>query len=149
MKKLFFVFSILMTLAMVDVQAQFSNLWISDFTVDTLTNTDTGEFTFSKNFDYASTITFLVQNEEVSGSASNVLTLQQNPTSNVSTAWVTTDTIGTATATTDYTYSLTAMPQLSTDKHLWGYRIRMKAATSGTGVHRVKVYAIARRINKP
>lgn len=146
MKKLIFALAAFLFVALTSVEAQFNNLWKNDFTVDTLTNADSGEFVFSQNLDYASDIVFIIENEEISGTASNVLTIRQTTTSSGSTGWIETDTVATATATANYVFRLTAQPRLSTDKLLWGYRIKLRAATTGTGVHRVKAYAIGRRL---
>lgn len=146
MKKLFLGLALFTLFAVADLNAQFSNLWIADFTVDTLTNADAGEFVFTKKFDYASDITYVVQLEEISGTASCLLTTLQNPTANTAAAaWVVTDTLATATATGTHIIHLTADPEVSGDNPLWGYSIKLRAATTGTGVYRVKAYAIARR----
>lgn len=143
MKQFFLMLAITVMFALT-AQAQFTNLWISTFDVDTLTNSDTGTFQFGKNFDYSSDVTFVVINTEISGTASNLITIEQNASPSGS-DWVVTDTVATATASGNFVFSATSNPDVSGEKLLWGYRIRLKGTTSGTGVHSMKVYAIGRR----
>lgn len=127
-------------------QAQFNNMFLQAFTVDTLTNSDNANFEFSKKFDFASDITFVIIDTEVSGSATNTAVFQQ-AACNTCSDWVTTDTIAAITATGSHVFHATADPQHSGEKLLWGYRARVRCVSTGTGVHTVKIYAIARRRN--
>jgi hypothetical protein len=124
--------------------AQFTSMYLQAFAVDTLTNTETGTYEFARKFDNASDITFVLVNTEVSGAATNVVTVEQ-AACNTCSDWVLTDTVATITATGNQAYSMTSIPVLTGQNHLWGYRVRLKSSNSGTGVHRLRIYAIARR----
>lgn len=128
--------------------ANFSNLWVQAFDIDTLTNTEADTLTFEKNFDYPSEITFSLNNTELSGTATAVWVVQQSATNSSTVNWQTTDTLSTVTATSVANVNLTNQPELSTDNKLWGYRVRLIGTNSGTGVHRYNINAIARRLDK-
>jgi hypothetical protein len=124
--------------------AGFSNMWSQAFTLDTLTNTETVNYEFEKKFDYASDIAWQVNDIEISGTATNLVLVQQTACATC-TDWITTDTLASITATGNQTIHLTHDPEYSTQNLLWGYRCRLRMSNSGTGVHSVKIYALARR----
>lgn len=128
-----------------EAAAQNAPVYIYAFNLDTLTNTETVTFEFPKKFENNCIITWNVVDTELSGTATNTVTVEQSVCNTCSDAWVVTDTLATITATGAYATTLTAEPNLTADNRLWGYRVRLKASNSGTGVHSLKVYAIVRR----
>lgn len=142
--RIFSLIAILIVSVTATANAQFTSMFLQAFAVDTLTNTETGTYEFSRKFDNASDITFAIFDTEVSGSATNLVTVEQ-AACNTCSDWILTDTVASITATGNHVYTLTSIPVLSSQNHLWGYRVRLKASNSGTGVHRLRIYAIARR----
>ena len=117
-------------------------------TIDTLTDAENDTLYFNKFLDYPSEITVSLNNFELSGSATALYTVQQSATASSTVNWITTDTVSTSTATGTAVLNLTARPKLTADNRLWGYRMRIIADGSGTGVHRYNVNMIARRLDK-
>lgn len=124
----------------------FSNLWVETYAQDTVTNSETVYFEFTKKFDYASQITFELKDTEASGTATCLVEIQQSACNSCSDYWVTTDTLASITATGLYSRTLTNVPEYSGQPDLWGYRVRLKCINSGTGVHYLAPYALARRL---
>lgn len=122
------------------------NLYVEpNWAIDTLTNTEADTLVLGKFLDYSSDITLTLHNFELSGTATALYVVQQSATANSTVNWITTDTLSTATATGTAKLDLTNDPQYSTEKKLWGYRIRVIGTNSGTGVHRYNINALARR----
>jgi hypothetical protein len=132
--------------SLVTPSGSFSNIHIeSQWPIDTLTNTEADTLVFSKFFDYSSDLTLTLHNFELSGTATALYVVQQSPTANSAVNWITTDTLSTATANTTARLLLTNDPHYSTEKPLWGYRVRVIGTNTGTGVHRYNINALARR----
>jgi hypothetical protein len=153
MKKLFGVLALItvfavamFTLPSAAPSGSFSNLFIeSTWNIDTLTDAENDTLEFSKYLDYPSDLVLTLHNFELSGTATALYTVQQSATKNSTVNWVTTDTLSTATANTTARLLLTNDPHYSTEKPLWGYRVRIICDGTGTGVHRYNINAIARR----
>lgn len=126
----------------------FNNLHVLAITIDTLTDAENDTLYFDKFFDYPAEVTLSLHNFELSGTATALYTIQQSATSSSTVNWVTTDTLSTSTATGTAVLNLTNRPSLTTDNKLWGYRMRVIADGSGTGVHRYNVNMIARSLPK-
>jgi hypothetical protein len=124
----------------------FNNLWVETYTQDTVTNSETVYFEFTKKFDYASQVTFELKDTEASGTATCLVEIQQTACNSCSDYWVTTDTLASISATGLYSRTLTNVPEHSGQPGLWGYRVRLKCTSSGTGVHYLAPYALARRL---
>lgn len=132
--------------SLITPSGSFSNLYIEpNWAIDTLTNSEADTLVLSKFLDYSSDLTLTLHNFELSGTATALYVVQQSPTANSTVNWITTDTLSTATATTTAHLHLTNNPEYSTEKRLWGYRVRVIGTNSGTGVHRYNINAIARR----
>lgn len=132
--------------SLITPSGSFSNLYIEpNWAIDTLSNTEADTLVLSKFLDYSSDLSLTLHNFELSGTATALYVVQQSPTANSAVNWITTDTLATATATTTAHLHFTNDPQYSTEKRLWGYRLRVIGTNSGTGVHRYNINAIARR----
>jgi hypothetical protein len=132
--------------SLVTPSGSFSNLHIeSQWPIDTLTNTEADTLVLSKFLDYSSDLSLTLHNFELSGTATALYVVQQSATANSTVNWITTDTLSTATATTTAHLHFTNNPEYTTEKRLWGYRVRVIGTNSGTGVHRYNINAIARR----
>ena len=132
--------------SLVTPSGSFNNIWIEQqWPIDTLTNTEADTLVFSKFFDYPSDISLSIHNFELSGTATATYIVQQSLTNSSTVNWIPTDTLVQATATTTAVLNLTNDPQYSTEKKLWGYRIRVIGTNSGTGVHRYNINALARK----
>jgi hypothetical protein len=126
----------------------FNNLHVLAITIDTLTDAENDTLYFDKYFDYPAEVTVSLNNFELSGTATALYTVQQSATASSTVNWVTTDTLSTSTATGTAVINLTNRPELTADNRLWGYRMRIIADGTGTGVHRYNVNMIARRLER-
>jgi len=126
----------------------FNNLHVLAIPIDTLTDAENDTLYFDKFLDYPAEITLSLHNFELSGTATALYTVQQSATASSTVNWITTDTLSSMTATGTAVLNLTARPELSTDNRLWGYRMRVIADGTGTGVHRYNVNMIARSLPK-
>lgn len=124
--------------------ASFSNMWSQAFDLDTLTNSASDNYEFNRAFDYPSDISFKVVDTEISGTATNLVVVQQTLCATCTDAWVSTDTVASITATGTHFINLTQDANLAGENPLWGYRVRLRAVNTGTGVHSMKIYALAR-----
>lgn len=157
MKKLFGVLALItvFTVALVtfiaatpEPSGSFSGVHVQAVTIDTLTDAENDTLYFNKFLDYPSEITVSLNNFELSGTATALYTVQQSATKTSTVNWITTDTLSTSTATGTAVINLTNRPELTADNRLWGYRMRIIADGTGTGVHRYNVNMIARRLDK-
>lgn len=120
-----------------EAEAQFS-FRSEAYALDTLTNTASATFTFSKNLEEQFDAVLNIYNTELSGTATLTAIVQQTACASCST-WINTDTI-TITATGNHSLVLTG-------EEFWGYRARVSFATSGTGSHAFNAILLLRRRN--
>ncbi len=109
------------------------------FTLDTLTNTETVNFELPSKVEGLYDISYVIVDTEISGTATNTMQLQQTVCATCSDAWVNVGSGNAVTATGNSVMSAVGAT------NSWGYRYRLQAVNSGTGVHSVKIYAIARK----